>query len=93
MQMQFALKTLHTYGSWEVFFSVAPTAQNSPELHFRLISSFIQLSLLRSLVERYYSLPANRINDCLCHVNTSFNVHTYIILLIGSKNEFQNYQF
>ena len=41
-------KKLHTYGSWEVFFSAAPTAKNSPELHFRY--SFIQLSLLRSLV-------------------------------------------
>ena len=33
-----------------VFFSAAPTAQNSPELHFRFINSFIQSSLLRSLV-------------------------------------------
>ena len=41
---------LHTYGSWEVFFSTAPTAQNSPKLHFRFINSFIQSSLLRSLV-------------------------------------------
>ena len=31
------------------FFSASPTAQNSPELHFRFINSFIQLSLLRSL--------------------------------------------
>ena len=31
------------------FFSAAPTAQNSPELHFRFINSFIQWSLLRSL--------------------------------------------
>jgi hypothetical protein len=44
------LKKLHTYGSWEVFFFAAPTAQNSPELHFRFINSFIQLSLLRSLI-------------------------------------------
>ena len=44
------LKKLHTYGSWEVFFSAAPAAQNSPELHFRFINSFIQSSLLRSLV-------------------------------------------
>ena len=28
------LKKLHTYGSWEVFFSAALTAQNSPEVHF-----------------------------------------------------------
>ena len=37
-----------------VFFSAAPTAQNSPELHFRFISSFIQSSLLRSLVSPKY---------------------------------------
>ena len=43
------LKKLHTYGCWEVFFSAASTAQNSPELHFRFINSFIQSSLLRSL--------------------------------------------
>ena len=43
-------KNLHTYGSWEVFFSAALTAQNSPELHFRFINYFIQSSLLRSLI-------------------------------------------
>ena len=32
-----------------LFFSAAPTAQTSPELHFRFINSFIQSSLLRSL--------------------------------------------
>ena len=32
------------------FFSAARTAQTSPELHFRFINSFIQSSLLRSLV-------------------------------------------
>ena len=31
------------------FFSAAPTAQNSPEPHFRFIDNFIQSSLLRSL--------------------------------------------
>ena len=31
------------------FFSAAPTAQNSPELHFRFINSFIQPSLVGSL--------------------------------------------
>ena len=41
---------LHIYGSWEFFLSAAPTAQNSPELHFCLINSFIQSSLLRSLM-------------------------------------------
>ena len=42
-------KKLHTHGSWELFFSAAPTAQNSPELHFRLIDSLIQPSLAGSL--------------------------------------------
>ena len=36
-----------------VFFSAAPTAQNSPELHFRFINSFIQPSLVGSLVSMY----------------------------------------
>ena len=31
------------------FFSAAPTAQNSPELHFRFINSFIQPYLVESL--------------------------------------------
>ena len=31
------------------FVPAAPTAQNSPDLHFCFINSFIQLSLLRSL--------------------------------------------
>ena len=43
-------KKLLTHGSWEVFFSAAPPAQNSPELHFRFISFSMQLSLLESLV-------------------------------------------
>ena len=42
------LKKLHTYGSWEFFFSAAPTAQNSPELIFQFINSFIQSSLSRA---------------------------------------------
>ena len=33
----------------DFFFSGAPTAQNSPELHFRFMNSFIQPSLVRSL--------------------------------------------
>ena len=34
----------------QIFFSAAPTAQNSPELHFRFIHSFIQPSLVGSIV-------------------------------------------
>ena len=43
-------KTTSKSSSWDFFFSAAPTAQNSPKLHFRFTNSFIQLSLLRSLV-------------------------------------------
>ena len=32
------------------FFSAAPTAQNSPELHFRFINYFIQPSRVGSLI-------------------------------------------
>ena len=38
--------------SWEFFFSAALTALNRPKFHFRLINSFIQTSLLRSLCKR-----------------------------------------
>ena len=41
---------MHTYGIREFFFSAALTAQNSPELHFRFIDSFIQPSLVGSLL-------------------------------------------
>ena len=34
-----------------VFFSAAPTAKNSPELDFRFINSFIQLSRVESLID------------------------------------------
>ena len=47
-------KNLYTYGSWEVFFSAALTAQKSPVLHFRLINSFIQPSLVGSLFVRHH---------------------------------------
>jgi hypothetical protein len=35
------------------YFSAATTAQNSPELHFRFINSFIQPSLVGSLTALY----------------------------------------
>ena len=50
--MFFAHKTPQTVAYlWQLggFFSAAPTAQNSPELYFHFINSFIQLSPLRSL--------------------------------------------
>ncbi len=64
-------KKLHTYGSWEVFFSAAPTAQNSPELHFRFINSFIQPSLVGSLIP---SVPVFLIipSPQLDHVSSPF---------------------
>ena len=41
--------------SEEAKFSAAPTAQNSPELHFRFINYFIQPSRVGSLAQRYNS--------------------------------------
>ena len=41
---------LGTSRSLEFFFSAAPTAKNSPELHFHFINSFIQPSLGESLI-------------------------------------------
>ena len=43
-------KKLHTYGSWKFFFSAAPTAQNSPELHFRFINFSIHPTHVGSLL-------------------------------------------
>ena len=53
---------LHTYGSF--FFSAAPPAQNSPELHFRFIIFSIQPSLLKSLAAAVGGLTkkASKIN-------------------------------
>ena len=49
-----------------VFFTAAPTAQTSPELHFRFINSFIQSSLLRSLDASFKSLWLH-FNICSVH--------------------------
>ena len=50
-----------------VFFSAAPTAQNSPELHFRFINSFIQPSFVGSLAYVYsahlFSMPLKDIEQ------------------------------
>ena len=48
-------KKLHTNGSWELlFFPAALSTQNSPELDFRFINSFIQPYLLESLHLVYF---------------------------------------
>ena len=39
------------------FFSAAPTAQTSPEFHFRFINSFIQPSCVESLHFTYPTSP------------------------------------
>ena len=69
------LKKLHTYGSWEFFFFATPTAQNSPELPFCFMISFIQSSPLRSLALIY---PCCRkrgnilvIGHCCCYPSKS----------------------
>ena len=48
----------------EFFFSAAMTAQNSPELHFRSINSFIQPSLVGSLLatEKSFNLLVGLLN-------------------------------
>ena len=65
------------------FFSAASTAQNCPELHFRFINSFIQSSLLRSLVITLQTFTifqtlfsANKVkiqNDCMSDNHCRFN--------------------
>ena len=65
-------KKLQTYGSWNFFFSAAPTAQNSPELHFHFINSFIQSSLLESLSGTQASYFINRPN-CANICNTVYS--------------------
>jgi hypothetical protein len=41
----------------EFVFSAAPTAQNSPELHFYFTNSFIQPSRVESLCKMYKKIP------------------------------------
>ena len=43
------------------FFSAAPTAQNSPELHFRFINSFIQPTRVGSLLGVHPQILANQL--------------------------------
>ena len=48
-------KVAHNWPKGVFFFSAAPTAQTSPELHFRFMNSFIQSSLVRSLLPHHSS--------------------------------------
>ena len=73
-------KKLHTYGSWEVFFSAAPTAKNSPELHFRFINYFIQSSLLRSLNPYLFYFIAD---ESLCVIDPDKAI-TWVLVTLGS---------
>ena len=55
----------------------APTAQNSPELHFRFINSFIQPSLLKSLVRsilNQYREWSNLYSTLNFELNAQFNI-------------------
>ena len=47
------------------FLSAALPAQNSPELHFRFIISFIQSSLLRSLAQGTYNINFQTFNTTI----------------------------
>ena len=77
------LKKLHTYDNWEVFFSAAPTAQNSPELHFRFINSFIQLSLLRSLIRTKGGFSVGLLQDSFIAAQ---NFATLVSIYISYEN-------
>ena len=73
-----------------VFFSAAPTAQNSPELHFRFINSFIQLSLLRSLVKifRRHGLMCNEQPELLDENEEAVGDKVpNVIVWYGSRNQ------
>ena len=72
------------------FFSAAPPAQNSPELHFRFINFFIQQSLLESLLAWNDGLASNHQpkvskSNNLAENNyhsVGFTYHTMIFALI-----------
>ena len=61
-------KKLHTYGSWEVFFSAAPTAKNSPELHFRFINYFIQPSRVGFLAADLFLVALKMEGFCMIYL-------------------------
>ena len=48
-------KKLHTYISWELFFSAAPTAQISPGLHFHFINFSAKVSASNLRPDCYFS--------------------------------------
>ena len=70
-------KKLLTYGSWEVFF---PTAQNSPELHFRFINSFIHPSRSGriSAVTKSHSSEKLKNTSELPHQRTLLNFSLFV---------------
>ena len=81
------LKKLHTYSSWDGVFSAAPTAQNSPELHFCLRNSFIQPSLLGSLLRPllYFKLKAFAVLFSIDIVASLRNLFTETMMSINNK--------
>ena len=92
-------KKLHTYGSWKVFFSAAPTAQNSPELHFRFINSFTWLSRVGSLItifwttRLFYEPPKQCIwrLSCTRFRTTRVNNHEQNRVIMGSEKRLLTY--
>ena len=58
------------------FFSAALTAKNSPELHFHLINSFIQPSLVGSLPIPFNKLPGRLASSNFFHFS-SFQVKAF----------------
>jgi hypothetical protein len=76
----------------EVFFSAAPTAQNSPELHFRFIDSFIQPSLVGSLITGKFKNPnvlgkiLLQLQVALAFLLPSYDIHVLAILKLQNLN-------
>ena len=72
------------------FLSAALTAQNSPELHYRFINSFIQSYLLRSLLP---SFDSNQLYECsiefLLRVQESLCILWYTYLISFKHSIFQ----
>ena len=58
-----------------VFFSAAPTAQKSPEIHFHFINSFIQLSLVGSLL-----IPIGHVRESLLRFALNENSAQFMAL-------------
>ena len=79
------LKITYTIAVGSYFFSATPTAQNSPELHFRFINSFIQLSRVGSLfVMMFFSLFEK--GSCMSNKYLDSNPHVFCHLSLAANS-------